>query len=293
VWKIVESIKEIILTILKERRTVPEIIRLAREKYGKNISPSAVYYHLKRIEDGKELGLKLNKLGDTYQVISQQVDDTYLDWFVEKYEHALKEKDHVELFLLREEMFYWSQKTKNEKFLEFVIENAKRDSFQYFESIGINLQGFTLITWDCIQNLAINLKWMGEERILKRIEKTKGFFKKVILDKKRYGIERIKAFSILEKIGPLPIDIVFELLATIEPNKKILFAPHSKEMNEHHLFRCQIRSSIRTLALQQPLVCRKKLFEIYELRRKNFGEKDKVIREILEFLEWTKTPLVK
>lgn len=305
-----DRLRPLIFEALKEKRTVPEVKRYIREKYGSELEPHArtVYHHIGNVrEKEKELGWRLVEEGDKYQIISIEeentVDSQHLLWFIDKYDDALEQGDQIELYQLRTELEHLccrhSLRIYDERFIDFLIENVKRDSYEFFSNKGLNLDRMTLVTWECVVCLANKLeKQYGEnDKLYKKLRKLDNFFEDIALDyDRKYGVERLEAFIKLASLNNSPhlFVVAFFLLKYTDPKRKIVFSPGKIiRTNEYDLFKYQIKYTILRYLMQWPLDCRQTLFEIYQVRKKAFGKNDRISKDILLYIDMTRDLKIK
>lgn len=289
------SLRDYIFEAFREKRTVPEVIKYIREKYGiKEISNTTIYHHIRRIKNNEDTDYSLIQEGNKYQFISNKekytADDSYLFWFMDRYLNAFERKNQGELYWLRNELhdLCLNKIIDNEQFVDFVITMAKGDSYELFEKIGIDLGANTFISWECINLLNNRMK---NNTLKKKLQVTQDFFKKIVLDYEgkytTYGEERSKALFILQSFFTIKmVEVALDLLSNITPNKKLKFSPGKfRKISEFNLFKYQIELIISQFAINNPLKCRQYLFEIYKKRKKSHGNKDIILKEISKLLE--------
>jgi len=286
-------VKPLIEEALNEMRSVPEVIRYIRKKYGIEPHERSVYHHIDKIRKDKEdPNFRLVESGDKYQFISkinEKIADTQeLKWFIEKYNDAFNNINQPELYLLRKELFEMCQykELKDDFFIDFILENAKKDSYRYFDNLGIDLDKMTLITWDCI--LLLFTKYKDKKNIYKKINKIDIFFKNVIIDDEDnyYGVEKLEALSNIKKLYSFKaIEVAFYLLKNIDSKEKIIFSPNGKKINKYQLFKEDIHWIILYYSIHALFKIRQLLFEVYSIRKNKFGNKDIISKDIYNLIK--------
>jgi hypothetical protein len=288
----------LIYQALKQPRTPVEAKKYIREKYNVEVDLRTIYYHINRIKEGKDPDyilktiptIKGQKYCFIYKKEEQQADKQYLQWFLETYKIALEKKDNIKLNLLHKDLLHICQKkTINDgQFIDYFIKQAKKNPCDYLENLYL-----TINTWDYLVLIRGQLQKTNDPQY-KKLKKLDIFFQNVTLNNTRsYGIERLEAYQKLLIIeSPKATDVTFRLLETIDPHKRIVFAPSpSFSVTEIDLFLVKIHSQIIKYSNQNPEECRKKLFEAFDIRKKQFGEKDKGQEIILNMLEKTRINL--
>jgi len=289
------SVQDFIYEAFDELRTVPEVKRYIREKYGKDFEPHerTIYHHIKKIDNGNDQNYILLKKGEKYQFISKKkentADNNYLIWLMDRYCNAFKNQDQGELYWLRSEIYNTCfKKIENETFIDFIIKLAEHDSYDTYESNDLDLGKNTLTFWDCIP---IIKNRVNNSKLEKKLMKTDAFFKTMVLDYKgeytKYGEERLIAFYKLNELqSPKVIDVALDLMLNINPKRKINFSPKNfRKINEYELFKHQIRLFISSYATWNPIKCRQYLFEVYRKRKKQFGTNDKLVKLLMKEIE--------
>ena len=61
-----------------------------------------------------------------------------------------------------------------EPFIDFLINIAKKDSYEYFENLGLYIGDTTLITWKCIEKLSNDYR-SSNNKISKKLKKMEIF----------------------------------------------------------------------------------------------------------------------
>ncbi len=81
-------------------------------------------------------------------------------------------------------------------------------------------------------------------------------------------------------------DVTIDLLIKINPKKKILFSPGKIiKSDEFSLFKHRMLWVVTCYIGISPVISRQVFFDIYQARKKHFGKKDKVVKELLHYME--------
>lgn len=302
-----DSVGPLIYEALQEKRTVPEVIRYVREKSGNEPHERTVYHHINKIREKEKEKEKpkqrLLKKGNRYQIISNEkkntVDPEYSQWFIDRYTSALERRDQDELLALRAELSEFCMMNRyrihDKNLLDFLIEHVKKDSYEFFESLGLNMDKYTFTTWDCIASILLVMKQdiyfnydKKLDEIYKKYRRIDIFFKDIVLDcNRKYGIERLEAFRKLTVMSsPKMYNVTFNLLININPSKKVLFSPGKTiKSDQYNLFKYRIEFVITGLMKNSSIQSRQILFDTYRIRKQQYGRKDKIVKEISRYME--------
>jgi hypothetical protein len=153
----------------------------------------------------------------------------------------------------------------------------------------------TLNTWDCIAEILSALKRELQFKYTKKVDETykkykiiEDFFLDVVLDfNRKYGVERFEAFNKLVIMeSPKMISVADKLFLNVEPNRKIRFSPNQiLKVNEYNLFKELLKTVILYFLINAPVQAREFLFKLYKDRKKKFGEKDKIVQDLIGYMK--------
>lgn len=280
------EVKPLIFEALKEYRSIPEVKRYIRKKFGSDKEPSerTIYHHINKIKKESKNDnsqYQIDNIGNKYRITKKEekenkdISDEHLKWFMERYRYALNEKDQSSLYWLRNELYELCfNNIKNKEFLDFIFDLVKKDSYEYYENLGLDMGNMTFKSWSCLGVLS---RYKNNNYIQKRIfsKDITNFFKNIIMDyDRKYAEERIKAWQQLgfitnfkELLVPLQ-----EFLLNMDTKRKVVFSPNKfLKTNEYDLFEERMKFTIHELAIWKPYFCRKFLFDIYLFRKDKFG----------------------
>ncbi len=286
------SVKPFIYEAFQVERTPSEAVQFIRETHTKEVALRTIYHHIDRIRKGHDdtmtCQVTLTETGRKYIFVrrteEEQTNAQYLRWFIETYDRALKEQDEAKVYLLHKELLLLCEKESagQEAFVDFLLKLARETSCRYQAGHEI-----TLDVWECLARLYHKLRYADKE-IVEKLVPLDGLFSKVFLDSTRpYGVERFIAFHCLVLMQSQKADeAVFTLLMMIDPKRTIPFSPFSESiMKEATFFEPMIRSQIRSYAHRYPSACKRRLFDLLDIRKQRFGKADPVRTTIVSLIE--------
>ena len=289
------TVRNFIYEAMQESRTPLEVVQYIKKTYNRDISLRSVYYHINQVQKKKDPCYDLRIIphtnGKKYCFVSKnkvhEVEQSYLQWLIEKYSLALHGKDEIQFYHLHKDLIgicAWKI-INDEAFINFLWKQAKTHPCIYRAD-----QHITLDIWHCLSLITLKHQ-LSKHPQNKHLQKIDLFFRDIVLDQKRfYALERLEAFHHLVILkSPWTIFTMFKLLEDLNPALKIKFSPSSNfTITELELFQGGMQSQMSQYASSHPEDCRKKLFSSLETRAKQFGKNEEGRELILNLIEETR-----